>query len=155
MRVRVCSLHSRLATGLFHGGIRGLSALAFLWSPLSSRTTGVTRYLSFLHRSEGSMFGLSSPSRRKRRSRAIAQPGPTAIVAQFVLMELFAGAVAGYTERHAAVHHYSLAAFHSSCLRNRQLPASVHSIPSAYELSSSPSASPWSWSYRPSRRRSW
>src|SRR3989344_3713395 len=52
MRVRIYSLHSRLATSVFPKGICRLSASAFLWSPLSSRTTGVTRYLFtllFLH----------------------------------------------------------------------------------------------------------
>lgn len=48
MRVRICSLHSHLAMGVSREGIRSLSALAFLWSPLSLRTTGVTRYLVFL-----------------------------------------------------------------------------------------------------------
>ena len=44
--VRIWSLHSCLAAGVFHKGIRGLSTLAFLWSPLISRCMGVTQYLS-------------------------------------------------------------------------------------------------------------
>ena len=53
MRVRICSLHSHLAMGVSREGIRSLSALAFLWSPLSLRTTGVTRYLLFLRPKPG------------------------------------------------------------------------------------------------------
>jgi len=46
MRVRVWSLHPRLATGLFREGIPSLSLGTSLWAPLSLRTAGVTRYLS-------------------------------------------------------------------------------------------------------------